>query len=358
MQKTLRRGLGFAIALLALGALLAPKLLPWRASGDAAPAAPPPPALKVTVHSLVPRSLTERLRTTGTLRADEQVEVTSEVSGKVREILFEEGSRVEAGAVLVKIDDSELQAERARTVHQLELAESREARQRELLASGVLAQEAYDSALAQLNVLRSQLALVEARLLKTEIRAPFAGTLGLRYVSLGTYLSPQTRIASLQSIDPIKIDFSVPEKYAGLLGAGSRILFRVAGSEEDLEGTVYAVEPGIDAETRSLLLRAMSPNPAGKLLPGAFADVEIVMRTIDDALAVPSLAIIPELGGKKVFVVEDGLAQPRQVTTGMRSVEWVEVTSGLRPGDQVIVSGIQSLRPGLEVVAAEEKTAS
>ncbi len=349
MKKGFRRGLGVVLALLVLGALIAPKLISLNHDEEPVTAAPVAKVLRIKVHEVAPEELVERLSTTGTVRANEQVELVSEISGKVAEILFDEGSRVAAGQVLLKIDDGELVAERERIVHQLELAESREARQRELLEEGVQSQQEYDFALSQVNVLRSQASLVEARLEKTEIRAPFAGTVGLRYVSLGSYLTPQTKIASLQDIDPVKIDFAVPEKYAQRVRVGSEVAFRVSGSEEPFAGRVYAIEPSVDLATRSLSLRAESSNPRGLLLPGAFADVDIVVRRVEGALSVPSLAVIPELGGKKVFVYEDGKARVRHVETGLRSAEMVEITAGLEPGDQVIVSAIQQLRGGLEV---------
>ncbi len=349
MKKGFRRGLGVALTLLVLGALAAPKIISLNHGEEPAAPAPVKKALPVRLHEVAPEELVERLSTTGTVRANEQVELVSEISGKVAEILFEEGSRVAKGEVLLKIDDSELAAERQRIVHQLELAESREARQRELLEEGVQSQQDYDFALSQVNVLRSQASLIEARLQKTEIRAPFAGTVGLRYVSLGSYLTPQTKIASLQDIDPVKIDFAVPEKYAQKVRVGGEVDFQVCGSDGPCTGRRFALAPRVASGTRSLSLRATSSNPRGLLLPGAFADVEVVIRRVDDALSVPSLAVIPELGGKKVFVYEDGKAQVRRVETGLRSAEKVEITAGLEAGDKVIVSAIQQLRPGLEV---------
>lgn len=358
MKKIVRRGVVLAV-LLALGALLAPKLISL-SHDEKTPESdepPPLPTIQVNVHTLTPERLVERLSTTGTIRAGEQVEITSEISGKVVEILFEEGRRVAAGDVLLRIDDSELRAEQNRTVHQLELAQSREARQKELLESGVQSQQEYDFALSQLNVLRAQLEIVEAQLKKTKIRAPFAGIVGLRYVSLGAFVTPQTRITSLQDIDPIKIDFSVPEKYAQSVRPGTEIQFRVAGIADPMTGEVYAVEPSVDATTRSLALRARSRNSQGVLLPGAFADVELQLRVVEDALAVPSMAVIPELGGKKVFVYENGEAAPRPITTGIRAADRVEVTSGLKPGELVIVTGVQSLSPGLVVQLAGDQGA-
>jgi membrane fusion protein (multidrug efflux system) len=172
-------------------------------------------------------------------------------------------------------------------------------------------------------------------------------------VSLGAYLTPQRIIATLQKVDPVKIDFSLPERYAGHVRVGDRVRFRTRSGAGSREGTVIAIEPRVDLETRSLRLRARCANPDGDLVPGAFADIEFDVRSLDDALAVPSSAVIPELGGKKVFVVEDGKASERQVETGLRTEDLLQLTSGVEPGDRVIVSAIQRLREGLPVAAVE-----
>lgn len=217
----------------------------------------------------------------------------------------------------------------------------------------MISQEGYDLALNQRNVLRSELSVIEAQLVKTEIRAPFAGVIGLREVSPGSYLSPQTRIATLQDIDRVKLDFSVPEKYAARLSPGGSVSFLVKGSEQEFAGEIYAIEPSVDPDTRSLLLRARCPKPGRVLLPGAFADVRLVVERIDDAITVPSTAVIPELGGRKVFVLRDGQAVPRAVVTGIRTEDRVQVVSGLEPGELVITTAIQQLKSGLEVEARE-----
>jgi membrane fusion protein (multidrug efflux system) len=348
----MRKILGILIALGVVVGLALPKLKS-RADAEDAADAPPPQArtLRVSVERAAPRELVERLATTGTVRANEQVDLVSEISGKIERILFAEGSRVAAGQVLLEIDDEALQAERERVSFRVALAERQEERQHELLDEGVISQDGYDLALNQLNVLRSELRVIEAQLLKTKIRAPFSGVIGLRYASPGSYLSPATRIASLQDLSAVKLDFSVPEKYSARMRKGGEVTFSVKGSEQEFRGEIYAIEPSVDPATRSLLLRARCPNPRGILVPGAFADVRLVVQRVEDALTVPSMAVIPELGGKKVFVLEDGTAQPRQVTTGIRTDERVEVVSGLEPGEQVIVSAIQQLRPGLEVEA-------
>ena len=347
-----RRALAWAAvaAILFAGALI-PRVLSSRSGSPPARGASSRSAtVAVRTVTVRPRTLTERLSTTGTVRANEDVELVVEIAGKVSGIHFREGSRVQAGQLLLEIDDTQLRAERERAAHRVGLAERSEARQRRLLDDGLTSQEEYDFAQSELNVLRAELALAEARLIKTRIKAPFAGIIGLRDVSVGSYLTPQTRIATLQDVNPVKIDFSVPEKYVGYMGAGASIQFRTKGSEKPHTGTVVAVEPFVDLDTRSLTVRAQSPNPDGLLVPGAFADVEIVVRRIEGALAVPNRAVIPELGGKKVFVAEDGEARPRSVETGLRTAELVEVTEGLQPNDRVIVTAIQRLRPGLAVV--------
>jgi len=353
-----RWGLGLAAALAILAALAAPKLIQMRQTNQPAAAATSEKILRIRVHRVVPIALTERLSTTGTLRANEEVDIVSEVSGKISAIHFEEGSRVAAGDLLLKIDDSELVAERQRAIYRVELAERAEARQQQLLDDGVISREHHDVALGELNVLRAELQLIEAQLLKTEIRSPFSGILGLRWVSPGSYLSSQTRIASLHDLDPVKLDFTVPEKYSALMKVGDEISFAVGGFERSFPGTIFAIEPSVDASTRSLWMRARCPNSDGALLPGTFANVDLVIRSVPDALTVPSIAVIPELGGKRVFVYENGTAESRAVETGIRTESVVQIVSGLAEGDLVITSGILQLRPGLEVEIEEAETDS
>ncbi len=348
---SLRRSVGL-ILFLVIAILAVPKLVSL-GSGTAPPPLPlqPPEKLPVKSFKLVPEPLEERLATTGTIRADEHVELVSEVAGKVSAIHFQEGSRVVQGQLLLAIDDTEIRAQQARVVHQLELAEQREKRQRELLEQGVISQQDYDSVYSELQVLQAEQQLWEARQVKTQIRAPFAGVIGLRYVSAGSYLTPQTLIATLQALDMVKIDFSVPEKYTSAVVPGREIAFRVKSKDQPFRGVITAIEPNVDSGTRSLTLRARCANPDHLLWPGAFADVELVVRRIEGALSVPSIAVIPELGGKKVFVVQNGVARERQVETGIRTADRVQILRGLAAGDEVIISGLQRLRSETAVAA-------
>jgi membrane fusion protein (multidrug efflux system) len=356
MHRRVKTGLLWGLAALAVAALAAPKLMNGdrgRVVAAAAPAAKAEPP-QVRIHVVAPEHLAETLISPGTLVANERIEVVSENAGLVSRIHLDEGARVAAGDLLVKIDDRELTTERARIVARLELAERQADRQSELHDKGLISDDELEVATTAADALRAELAQIDVRLAKTEIRAPFAGIVGLRRVSEGAFLSPQTRIATLVQSDPMKIEFAVPERYASRFRPGDSVSFRVEGIEGDRRASIYAVEPSVDPQTRTVPMRATTPNPDGRLLPGAFADVLVAVREVENALTVPSIAVIPELGGKKLWVFENGAAQPRQVETGIRTGDRVEITRGLVSGDAVIVTGLQILRPGLAVEALPE----
>jgi membrane fusion protein (multidrug efflux system) len=321
------------------------------AKAPARPAAGTASAIPVYTHKVEARPFVEHLVATGSVLAEEAVELTSEIAGKVVALGFEEGSRVSKGDILVKLDDSELRAELARSLSQAELAELQAERQKELLAVRSSSQEAYDVALNEVRVIEAQTALIRARLAKTEIRAPFDGLVGLRSVSVGAYLSPGSRIASVQDITTVKIEFSVAERHMDRLATGNEVKVTVAGSAEPFTGTVYAIEPRIDPTTRTIRLRARAENPGGRIFPGAFATVDLALREIPDAIFVPSAALIPGLNRQTVFVNDAGKAQTRVVETGLRLDRDVQVTKGLNNGDELITSGQLQLRPGMAVSA-------
>ncbi len=297
------------------------------------------------------RPVTDRITTVGTILANEDVDVRSEISGRVESISFKEGSRVSKGQVLLKIADAELRAETARAESRLAITQSDVERARQLFEQELSSQREYDTALNAFNVAKAEADLVRAQLDKTEIKAPFAGKVGLRFVSEGSYVSPSTQIASIQDDSPIKLDFSVPERYAGRLAAGDPVRFTVQGSSQQFTGTIYALEPSIDSATRTMRVRATSPNDDGKLVPGAFADVEIIMQQ-RDTISIPAFALIPELKGHRVFVYTGGKAESRIVEIGTRTDETVEITRGLASGDTLITSAILQLKPGAPVAVA------
>lgn len=353
MKPWQKRLLWGALALVVLALLAWPKIRPTAAAEGPPAGARSAQALPVTAYVLEPMPMSDRIRATGTLRADESVDIAAEVSGRVTRIAFQEGSRVQRGQLLLTINDAELRAQRERLVYRIELAETRETRQRRLLEIGGVSQDEYDGALGELNVLRADLSLVEAQLARTQVRAPFSGVIGLRYVSEGAYVSPQTRIASLQALSPMKLEFAIPERYSGRVTIGDGVSFTVAGAPQRFRGEVYAVEPRVAEETRTLLIRARVPNPDGVLLPGAFADLELVVEEIAGALAVPSVSIVPELAGRTVWIVEGGRATQRPVETGLRTDAAVQITAGLTAGDTVLVSGLQMIRAGQAVEVTE-----
>ncbi len=219
-----------------------------------------------------------------------------------------------------------------------------------LLERQAISQQEYDVVAGELSTTKADVDLIGAQLQKTQIRAPFDGRIGLRRVSAGSYVSPGTAMASLQKLDRIKLEFAVPEKYANAVQVGEKVTFTVRSSEDLHTGEVYAIEPKIDAETRNVTLRAYCANTGGRLLPGAFADVELVLSRQEQALMVPAEAIVPEQTGHRVFKVEGGKATATKVTIGLRTRERVQVVNGLSTGDSVMVAGVLLARPGSPVV--------
>jgi membrane fusion protein, multidrug efflux system len=305
--------------------------------------------VRVTAVIAEPAPLAEVVSSTGTLLAGEAVELQAEVSGKITRIDFTEGTLVRAGALLVKLNDADLQARRTAAQHELVLAERRAARAAELLAQGYIVPDDHDAAARTVNVRRAELDIIAAEIAKTEIRAPFDGSAGLRYVSTGALVGATTRIATLQRTDIVKIDFAISERHAPRVRIGSPISFMVAVRLEPFSGEVYAFDPRIDPETRTLLLRAVCPNPDGKLLPGAFANVRLTLAETADALLVPAETLVADFESAHVFVAADGVAVERRVVTGTRTERDVQIISGLAPGDFVITTGLHELRTGTPV---------
>ncbi len=360
MKPLLKYSLWSLVVLAVMTGIAAPKVLPLLHASERTAARPQGGGdsgrqpLRVSAVLVEPAVFAETLNSTGTLLAEEAVELQAETNGKVVAIHFVEGARVHKGDLLVKLNDADLTATRARARYRKELATLRERRIAQLLKQGVARQEEYDTALNELHVQDAEIELTEAQIAKTEIRAPFDGVVGLRYVSEGSYVNAATRIATLQRLDRLKVDFSIPEKYAMRIRTGSPIAFAIAGADRKFQGQVYAIDPRIDAATRTVLIRAICPNPAARMLPGAFASVEITLTQLSDALLIPAVAVVPGLHEKNVFIVRDGKAESRAVQTGTRTQTTVHILSGLEAGDLVITSGLQQLRPGQAVAVIGE----
>jgi len=299
---------------------------------------------------LQPQPLARTLDLIGTIQADEAVEVTTEVPGRVKTIGFEEGEAVKAGDLLVELESDEWGAQLARAEAEFELARIEEQRAKELLTNRGISQAAYDSASAERGVAKAEMQLARARLGKTRITAPFDGVMGIRAVSVGDLLSPGEEVAPLQRIDPIKLEFSLPEEYAPLVRLGDSVDFTIPGSSQAYTATVYTIEPLVDPVTRNVKVRAKAPNPNRTLLPGGFARVHLVIENLPDALLAPPLALIPGLTEQGVFRINGSQLEEVRVQTGLRTPNGIQIRSGLQPGDEIVISGVQQLRDGLEVV--------
>lgn len=312
--------------------------------------------LKVKVVVATPQSLDETIHTTGTLLANEKIDLASEVAGRITRIYFREGERVSRGQLLVKLDDRELQAEVQKARYEKNLMIEKESRQKHLLGIGAISREEYDASLNTLNVLKAQLMLLEARLDKTELRAPFDGVMGLRNVSEGAAISPGISIASLQNINPLKLEFSVPEKYSQSIQNGMKVQFRLQAFDSLFTAEVYAIEPLLEAATRTLRVRALFPNPGNKVLPGAFADMSLSPQGSRNTFLIPSQALVPDAQGAFVFILKNGKVDIRRVETAFRTRAFVELTSGLQAGDTILTSALLQLRKGMEVEAIQDES--
>jgi len=356
MTKGLRNSLILLAVLLAVVLITSPQVRRLLTGPEEdQPGAGNDPRLPVLGFVVRPSVVKNTVTSTGTVIANESVELRSEITGTVEEIHFKEGTRVRKGDLLVKINDDELKAQLFRLTSELKLAQDRERRRKQLYDKKTISPEDYETALNELNAIKGEVQLIEARISKTEIRAPFGGIVGLRFVSEGSYVSPQTRIASLQDTRSVKVDFSIPERYATTVHPGQTIRFRISGLEEISEGTIFAIEPRIDPSTRMVLLRARSRNESGRIMPGAFAEVELVLEELDDALMIPTESLVPDLEGQKVFVCNGGVAEERRVETGLRTETQIQVTAGVQPLDTVITTGILQVVPGMPVLLSEVK---
>lgn len=305
--------------------------------------------LKVNAQVVKPHLLTDEILVTGRLVPDEEVNLSFETSGKITDIFFTEGTYVKRGELLAKVNDRQLQAQLKRLKAQIPLAEDRVFRQNALLKRDAVSKEAYEQVKTELATLNADIENIKANIDMTELRAPFDGIIGLRQVSAGAYASPTTVVAKLTKVTPLKVEFAVPERYAREIKKGTNLDFRVDGKLDAYHAQVYATESSLDPETHSLTIRAIYPNRNGELLPGRYANIQLKQKEIDDAIAIPSEAIVPEMGKNKVFVYRNGTADPVDVVIGIRTEAEVQIVRGLAPGDTILTSGTLQLRKGMPV---------
>lgn len=306
--------------------------------------------IPVTVSVAAEQEVADGIRAVGSLMPNEEVDIASEVSGKVTEILFKEGAPVQKGEVLVKINDDDLQAQLKRYQFQEKTLKENVERQRILFDKEAISQQAYDEVVTQYNMLLADIELLNVKIDKTRIRAPFAGTVGFRYISDGSYIQPGTRIARLVDYGTLKVEFSIPEKYISLPFIGKTVTFTTEASKDIHKAAIYAMEPRVEDKTRTIVLRARYNNTRGQLRPGmSTQQVTIPTSQATRVLMVPTEAIVPSLDGKSVWIARAGTAELVPVETGSRTETQVEVLKGIAAGDSVIVTGLMQLRDGAKI---------
>ncbi len=344
-----------AIALLILGMVFFPRIkslfdsnkqseMPTRGPGGAGRS-----ELVVAATVLEPQTLNDMFRITGVLLPDEEVDLTFESAGKITHIYFREGTFVEKGTLLAKVNDAPLQAELKKLEAQLPLAEDRLFRQQTLLDKDAISQETYQSVFTQLETLKAEIELVKARILQTELRAPFSGMIGLRQVSEGAYASPTVVVSNLTKISPLKVEFSLTENFVNLVKPGTEISFRVENDLADYNAAVYAVESRLDMQTLNLFARARYANQDGRIKPGQSAKIEIKIEQKQNAIVIPSISSVKEMGRDIVYLYDNGKAREVEIVTGMRTSSSVEVINGLSVGDTLLTTGVMQLRSGMPV---------
>ena len=320
-------------------------------AADALPKENKQRTLKVNAQVIKPHLLTDEILVTGRLVPDEEVSLSFETSGKItgQSNRTSDAVSVKRGELLAKVNDRQLQAQLKRLEAQIPLAEDRVFRQNALLKRDAVSKEAYEQVKTELATLNADIENIKANIDMTELRAPFDGIIGLRQVSTGAYASPTTVVARLTKVTPLKVEFAVPERYAREIKKGTNLEFKVEGRLDTYHAQVYATESSIDMETHSLNIRAIYPNRNGELLAGRYADIQLKQKEIEDAIAIPSEAIVPEMGKNKVFVYRSGVADPVDVIIGLRTEAEVQIVRGLSVGDTILTSGTLQLRKGMPV---------
>jgi membrane fusion protein (multidrug efflux system) len=314
--------------------------------GGAGPKRPSPRVDGFVVKTEV---ISETIEIPGSLVADEATEIHPEVSGRIIGLYVREGAHVGKGALLAKLYDADLQAQLRKVQVQLQIAQQTESRFDQLQKIGGISKEDYAATALQVNNLRADIDILRTSIAKTQIRAPFSGKLGLKQVSTGAYVTPQSIIATIQQTSDLRIDFNVPEKYTSQIKMGQHVNFTVEGSGRNYTAVVAATQSGIEQTTRTLTIRARVQGDQKGLIPGGFAKVKMSFEPDPNALMIPSQAIIPQARGKKVALYSGGTAKFVDVVTGVRDSSNVQITSGLAKGDTVIVTGLLSVKPDATV---------
>ena len=295
------------------------------------------------------KSLSENLEIPGTLLPYEETEIRPEISGRIVWLNIPEGSFVQKGTLLVKLFDNDLQAQIKKLQVQLQIAQKTAERQKELLKINGISQQEYDLSELQVSNLKADIELTQVSISKTEIRAPFAGRIGLKNISNGAYITPSTLLTTISQVSQLKMEFSVPEKYSEDMRRGRQINFAVGGSDTRFTASVIATESNIEANTRTLKVRAVVNGRHNLLVPGAFAKVSLQLGKNDRSLIVPSQAIIPQARNKRVIIYKGGTVSFAVVTTGIRDSSYVQVLDGVQEGDTIVTTALLTIRPDSKI---------
>lgn len=340
------------IVIIIAAAFLLPKILSGSKTDKVQKSGPDSKNMPLPANGFIVKAeeLDNKIKVIGSIVANEEVELRSELSRKITGIYFKEGTFVSKGKLLFKLDDSDLMAQMNKLIIQSELTELNLNRTKELFDKSLSTREEYDIIQNENDALNAELEILDVQIDKTNIRAPFSGIIGFKNVSTGSYVTPSVILASIQEIGRVKLDFSIPEKYITVFNKGQGITFNVEGIDEEFTGVISAFEPKLDGNTRSLTVRAICQNPGNKLIPGTFANVNLNLSSIKDAILIPTQALIPKLKGHDVFVLNNGTARLTDVTSGMRTENLVQIISGINPGDTVITTNILRLKNGSPVV--------
>lgn len=306
-------------------------------------------AVPVNVYIVGKESVNNQIFASGTIIPNEEVDLKSEATGRLIKLDIQEGAMVTKGQLIGKVNDRELRAQIQKVIYNQELMGKVEARQKKLLNVEAINLEEYDVTSNNIRVLDAEKEVLEAQLSRTEIRAPFSGKIGLKNISEGAFVVPGTSIVTIVQSNPVKIDFTVPEKYSPNIRPGASIGFGLDGDGKDYWAKVIAVDPKVDEALRTLKVRAVAANPGGRFVPGMFVKVEVSLSANDNAIMIPTEAIVPVLKGKKVFVIKNGKAQEAMVVTGLRTDKKIQIIDGLQPGDSLITSGIIALKSNTAV---------
>jgi membrane fusion protein (multidrug efflux system) len=305
--------------------------------------------LQAEGYLAVPGSFLTKYYASGSLLPNEEIEIHPEISGRVTNISFKEGSSVRKGQTLVQLYDAEIRAQIQKLRSQKQLQENNLSRQKQLLDIGGISRQEYETTQTLLRSADADIAFAEAQLRATRIVAPFDGTIGIRSISIGAVVSPTTVIATLQQTHQLKMDFSIPDQYRKSIAVGKEVWFTSNTVNDTLSGKVIAIDPGADPATRTVKVRAIVPNSSGKLVAGSFAQVIVPISGDNNAILVPTQAVIPTSRDKKLAVVRGGKVEMIVVRLGERTSDRVEILNGLNPHDTVIITGLMQAKPGMEV---------